>query len=330
MKSRLYFSVPHFAALLLLFLFTSVSASAQSPGSSTQSGSTDNPDEVLRVDTNLVTIPAAVMDRDGRYITDLKKEDFKIFENGAEQEIAFFAPVEKPFTVLLLLDVSGSMKYKMEDLARAANAFIARLRPDDQIIVASFAERVKILSKAMTVKAMHEGSIKFHLSSGGHTMLYDAVDNALKRMKKIQGRKAIVLFSDGYDSGTSLPFVTAKDNLREAEEIDAIIYIVQFNTSPPMPADHASTKNVHESIEAGDGYMMALAQKTGGRRFQIENISDLSKTFGQVADELRRQYSLGYYPKKPIEAGQTRHIAVKVRVPNLAVTARNSYIARKP
>jgi VWFA-related protein len=76
--------------------------------------------------------------------------------------------------------------------------------------------------------------------------------------------------------------------------------------------------------------MMALAQKTGGRRFQIENISDLSKTFGQVADELRRQYSLGYYPKKPIEAGQTRHIAVKVRVPNLAVTARNSYIARKP
>ena len=94
-------------------------------------------DDVIRVDTNLVTILASVINRDAKYITDLRKEDFQIFENGVSQDVAFFAPVEQPFTILFLLDVSGPIPYLVE-LARAANAFASQLRPDDQLMAISF------------------------------------------------------------------------------------------------------------------------------------------------------------------------------------------------
>lgn len=329
MISRLNLNAFYFFSLLLPLLI-SASAAAQSSASPNQSSPTNSPDEVLRVDTNLVTVLATVRDRDGRYVTDLQKEDFKIMEDGTEQEAAFFAPVEKPFTVLLLLDVSGSMSYRMEDLALAANTFVRQLRPDDEITAITFADSswTHVLFQPTKVSQLRKG-IKLQQHADQHnTIIYDAVDFALKRMKKIQGRKAIVLFSDGVGTGI---FATEKGTLRKAEEEEAAIYTVQFNTySSSFPAAHvANKKQYYEYLETANNYMTALAQKTGGRHFQIENISDLSKTFGQVADELRRQYSLGYYPKKPIEAGQTRHIAVKVRVSNLAVTARDSYIARK-
>ncbi|MDT4895799.1 MAG: Ca-activated chloride channel [Acidobacteriota bacterium] len=151
------------------------------------------------------------------------------------------------------------------------------------------------------------------------TMIYDAVDDALKRMKKVRGRKAIVLFSDGYGAGI---FADAKRNIRDAEEQDALIYTVQFDTL-------LSRENNLKRVEEVNNYMRDLAQKTGGRHYQVENISDLGQTFGLVADELRRQYSLGYYPKMKLEARQRRQIKVKVRLPNLAVLARDSYTVGK-
>jgi VWFA-related protein len=104
---------------------------------------------------------------------------------------------------------------------------------------------------------------------------------------------------------------------------------VQFHTSPTSPPRYVGKKSIYESIEAGDGYMRALAQKTGGRYYQVESIFDLGQTFGQVADELRRQYSLGYYPTTKPERGQQRQIKVRVRLPNLVVRARDSYVVDK-
>jgi Ca-activated chloride channel homolog len=266
-------------------------------------------DDVVRVDTNLVTIPAMVMDRDGRYVTNLGKEDFQIFEEGVEQEIAFFAPVEKPFTILFLLDTSGSMFYWLKDMARSANAFFDQLRPDDQIIVATFNDHVEVLNKGEKVKNIREEHIKFRLKLGGReTRIYDAVDDALKRMRKVEGRKAIVLFSDGYGRGVSS---SAKSNLRMAEELDVLIY-----TLTPFPSDESSK------------YMRDLAQITGGRSYELQGTSDLATTFGFVADELRRQYSLGYYPKQQLRADERREVKVKVRLPGLSVRARDSYIVK--
>lgn len=311
------------ATVLLILLLVSATSAVQNSFPSAQSSRKVEQDEVLRVDTNLVTIPASVMDRDGRYLTDLKKEDFQIFEDGVEQEVAFFSTVEQPFTILFLLDTSSSMAPNMVELSRAANAFVGQLRPDDQLIVATFDDWVKITFEATKVSDLRKG---IKLRSGNSTWLYHAVDYALKRIKKGRGRKAIVLFSDGMDSRD---LATPKGNLRDAEEQDAVIYTVQFNALFWSPFAVQNKKGFYKSIDVANNYMRDLAQRTGGRYYQVENISDLSKTFGQVAEELRRQYSLGYYPKTKLEAGQRRQIKVKVRQPNLVVQARDSYIVDK-
>jgi Ca-activated chloride channel family protein len=287
-------------------------------------------DDVIRINTNMVTISASVLDRDGRFITDLQKEDFRIIENGVPQDIAYFAPVNRPFTILFLLDTSGSMTSRANELSKAVNSFVGQLREDDQLMVASFSNTFRVVRQATVIKQLSEEGTKFRLSTGGSTMLYDAVNDALKRMKSFHGRKAIVLFSDGYDSGMSAPFVTAKDNLRKAEEQEALIYTVQFDTHPFIRMQQiASGKNEYESVEAGSGYMRAIAQRTGGRHYQIETMSDLEKTFGTVADELRRQYSLGFYPKGQLEVGQKRRLKVEMRVPNLVVRARDNFVVGK-
>lgn len=280
------------------------------------------PDEVVRIDANLVTIPAQVMDRNGRFITDLKKEDFQIFEDGIEQEISFFSPVEEPFTILFLMDVSGSMYVHLAELALAGNAFLRQLRPDDSLIVVSFCDEVKTLAELGPVKARNK-PIKLRICGKG-TFVYEALHHALKRMNKIPGRKAVVLFSDGFSGEKG---ATAKSTLRDAEEQEALIYSVQFGHIPLRPNTDAGSQRFNKTIENANDYMAGIAQKTGGRYYRVEEITDLKKTFGKVADELRRQYSLGYYPKIPLSKGQRRQIRVSVRRPGLAVRARDSYMA---
>ena len=284
--------------------------------------------DTIRVEANLVTVPASITDRDGRYITDLRKEDFQIFEDGVEQEIALFAPAEQPFTVLFLVDVSSSMSPYIENLRRAVNGFASRLRPDDQLIVTTFFQWVHVLLPATRVGDLH-GDIQPKLSREDDcptTYLYDAVDDALNRMKRINGRKAIIVFSDGYGDGFS---ATAKGTLRKAEEQGALIYTVQFGTPPPEVPRNVNPKYFFELIEKVDGYMRNLAQKTGGRYLRVRDILDFATTFNPVADELRRQYMLGYYPKQHLEPGQQRQIKVRVHQPNLAVRARDSFTVAK-
>jgi Ca-activated chloride channel family protein len=159
---------------------------------------------------------------------------------------------------------------------------------------------------------------------GRYTFVYDAVHHALKRMQKMRGRRAIVLFSDGFSGERE---ATAKSTLRDAEEQEALIYTVQFGAIPLRPANERGNKRFNEAIENANNYMAGIAQKTGGRHYRVEDIADLKKTFGEVADELRRQYSLGYYPRIPLTKGQRRQIRVSIRRPGLAVRARDSYLA---
>lgn len=283
-------------------------------------------DEIIRINTDLVRVPATVLDRNGRYITNLKKEDFQIFEEGIEQEVALFESAEESFTVLLLLDRSGSMSgsYRVE-LTNAANVFVKQLRPDDQVMAATFANRVDLLFEATKVKDLQKGIKIKNLPGDNNTMIYDAVEVAFKKMKKIKGRKAIVLFSDGVGDEF---FASAKENLREAEEQEAMIYTVQFDTFKSFSEQYGNKKWFRKGVETANNYMRDLAAKTGGRHFQIENIANLEQTFGEIANELGRQYNLGYYAKQ-LERGQkqlVRQIKVKVQQPNLVVRARNSYI----
>lgn len=206
-------------ALVLLFIFFALSSITYAQ------------DEVIRVNTNLVTIPTTVLDRNGHYVTDLRKEDFQVFEDGAEQEIAYFEPTIQPFTAFLLLDNSGSMRGQMANLARAANAFVDQLRPDDQLIVATFSDggRMKVILEAAKKKDFRQKILLRARTNDLTTTTFNAVKQAIKYMKNFQGRRAIILFGDGELNGQG---VTAKSNLRDAEEQEALIYTIRFGAFP--------------------------------------------------------------------------------------------------
>src|ERR1700730_17387437 len=156
--------------------------------------------DVVRVDTTLVSIPVSVMDRDGKYIPDLRKEDFRVWEDGVEQRVAYFASTEKPFTVALLIDTSGSTRFKLGEIQDAAIAFVEQLRADDRVMVVSFSDKIRVLTQPTNDRYALRNAIR-QTEPGSGTRLYDAVDQVIKQQfNRIEGRKAIVLFTDGVDT----------------------------------------------------------------------------------------------------------------------------------
>lgn len=312
--------------------------------------------DVVRVNTTLVTVPVSVTDRTGRYIADLSKEDFHIFENGVEQEIAYFATVEKPFTVVLMLDTSSSIWSKLGQIRNAAITFVDQLRPEDQVMVVTFARGLTIKCEATTDRKKIRDAIR-GTGRGLSTHLYDAMEKVMqKHLNRIQGRKALVLFTDGVDATSS--DATYESTVRTAEELDAMIYPILYDTYDPRGDTGPSTPpssvrlpgilgkiplpiptqgggstsgggagSSRADYDRGERYLRALADLTGGRVYEArKDLSYLLAAFTHIAEELRRQYSLGYYPKQTARAGERRRIKVGVNRPELAVRARDSYI----
>ena len=321
----------------------------QSPAQTTDAANTRataNPDEeeVIKVETNLVTIPVSVLDRNGLYIPDLSQSNFKIFEDGVEQEIAYFGTSEKPFTVILLIDVSPSTEYKIEEIQSAAIAFVDQLKPQDKVMVIQFDERVSVLAETTNDRQKIHKAIR-RTNFGGGTSLYEAVDFSLRRrLDKIEGRKAIVLFTDGVDTTSS--GATYESTLGDAEESEAMIFPIYYNTFlssrgigtggvmstpptlgiPPMGGGRATGTSSAEYTR-GRIYLTELAAATGGRVFRPDSTpGGLNAAFEGIAEELRRQYNIGYYPQTEGEAGQRKQIKVRVNRPKLVIRSRDSYI----
>ncbi len=292
-------------------------------------------DDVVRVSTSLITIPAEVVDRNGRYAGNLRKEDFHLFENGVEQKLTYFASVEEPFTVALLLDVSGSTQTQLQAIRAAANTFIGRLRPNDRLLIVSFDGKINILTEASNLAELRRKKIRLDALNDG-TVLYDTVSFALnQRLAAIKGRKAIVLLTDGVDGGSKR--ASLKQNLRDAEEADVIIYAVQYNTLPQLPerlsriVDQRQRARVQAKLTkhyaVGTAYLHTLTEKSGGRTYTTESLLDVPQAFSMITDELGRKYSLGYYPTAQARAGESRTVKVRVSSANLIVRAKNSYVA---
>ena len=330
--------------------------------------------DVIRVNTNLVTIPVSVMERDGRYAPNLRKEDFRLWEDGVEQQIAFFQTVDKPFSVVLVLDTSSSTRFKMEEIQDAAITFVNQLQPQDKVMVVSFDDKIRVLADFTNDRRrLRDAILQTHTGDG--TRLYDAVDMIInQKLSRMEGKKAIVLFTDGVD--TTSRHASYESTVQDAEELDALIYPVQYDTymggysgggggrggSWPSQRRRAPNDvwsdilgsilmgggrgggigigrggrggggagNTREEYERGDRYLHELSDRTGARVYQADSTDNLGVAFANVAEELRRQYSLGYYPRNPGQAGQRRSIRVKTTQPNLAVHARDSYIINPP
>lgn len=294
----------------------------------------DSEDEAVTVETNLITIPVSVFDRNGLYIPSLLKDNFQIFEDGVEQQIEFFATTENPFTVVLLIDTSPSTAYKIEEIQEAAIAFVNQLKPQDSVMVIEFDANAHVLAEATTDRNLIFRGIR-KADFGGGTSLYDSVDFTLnKRLNKIQGRKAIVLFTDGVDTTSTKRGYDS--SLREAEEADATIFPIYYNTFADnnrrnggifSPFPNVMGGTTRQEYALGRAYLKDLAESTGGRVFNADDSpGGLTRTFESIAEELRRQYSIGYIPQEAGQAGQRKNIKVRVNRPNLVIRARDSYI----
>ncbi len=332
-----------------------------SPTPPTNEEAVEEENDVIRVETNLVTMPVSVLDRDGRFITGLLQKDFQIFENGIQQKVEYFQSVEQPFTVILLIDVSPSTQFQIEEIHEAAITFINQLRRDDKVQVISFDERVRILSPVTNDRRVLRDAI-LRTEFGDGTSLYEAVDFVVQRqLKQIQGRKAVVLFTDGVD--TTSRRANYQTTIREVEENEALFYPIRYDTqsdmnggwggggSYPNRYPRRGQRDIDQILgtilgggrggggrrggggglgsssveyETGKRYLEELARSSGGRSFDARN--DLSAAFTGIAEELRRQYSIGYYPENAGQVGERKQIRVRVMRPNLVVRAKTSYI----
>ena len=184
--------------------------------------------DILRVDTTLVSIPVSVMDRDGKFIPNLTKDEFRIWEDGVEQRVAYFASTDKAFTVALVIDTSGSTKYRLNEIQDAAIAFVEQLRPEDRVMVVAFNDRIRVLSQATNDRATLRDAIR-QTDAGSGTRLYDAVDMIINEyFNKIEGRKAMVLFTDGADTTSRRAPMKARCAMRRTGRAD----LTRSNTTP--------------------------------------------------------------------------------------------------
>jgi VWFA-related protein len=312
-------------------------------------------DEIVRVDTDLVTTPVSVLDRNGRFIAGLKKKDFKIFENGVPQGISYFQSEEQPFTVILMLDTSPSTRYKLDDIHWAAVTFLNQLRPNDKVMVVSFDSRVRLWTPEPTADRKELYAAIYRTNFGSGTSLYEAVDAvASLQQMRIAGRKAMVIFTDGVD--TTSRRASYQSTIESAEEIDALIYSIRYDTQPrnstatgPAPIDlmqvmkdspgvqipqgalvQAARGRSSAEYEKGKLYLETLASNSGGRVFEADQMTDLDTAFAGVAEELRRQYSIGYYPVNPGEPGERRSIKIQILAhPGVVVRAKRNYVVRR-
>ncbi len=435
--------------LILTFSIVSLPAAQEkAPGKSTTRQ--DPQEDTIRIDTNLVTIPVIVSDRSDIYVPDMRQGEFEIFEDGVRQEISFFATTKEPFHVVLMIDTSASTQEKLGSIQRAAKAFVDQLQAADKVKVIQFDDRVDDLCKFTNDRA-ELGRVIDGTRSGEGTKLYDAVTLGLNHLRRIKGRKAIVLFTDGVDWHSD--YSRFEQNTEAVEESEVIVYPIRYDTRPeteemlrnqretigdtdlgiifggpnnrlprgstpptvpgsggppvttgrgrnddpyrlpipsiglpfprgrypdgspggrypddrypddrnpgrtrlpgdprmpgddrtgtggggfpppsprsrrgPSPADSIGTM-LDGLYRTGDQYLQEMAAKSGGKLHRADTLRDLPAAFSRIADELRNQYSIGYYPSVQRKDGKFHKIQIKSTRQNVVVRSKPGYRA---
>jgi len=286
---------------------------------------------VIKSQVNLVNIFATVRDKNKRIVGDLKQEDFKITEDNQDQKIAFFSKeVTLPITLALLLDTSGSEQFMLGAIQEAGGSFLRRvLRKGDEALVMSFDTDVDLLSdftddRAQLDRAVHRARINVSTRGGminpgpvptsnvTGTALYDAIYLACsEKLNTEAGRKAIVIVTDAQDEGSK---VRIEEAVEAAQRTDTVIHVI-------LVAD--------PRYGANSGAARKLADETGGRVLSASSDKKLMQAFDEISEELRSQYTLGYYPSNSALDGKFRKIRVETANHDLKVLARKGYYAPK-
>jgi VWFA-related protein len=311
---------------LLLFLLAAAVASPQSPDQSPKS-----PDQpaagqqpvkpfTVEVDVDVVSVTAVVFDKSGKPVRGLGPKDIELLEGGVKQDVSYFReassqgdPSERvPLSVVLVLDTSGSMHENLHFLQEAVLNFVYKLDEVDSALVVSFNDSVKgsaeFTGDTDRLERFVEG-----LDAWGGTSLYDAIHYSLERIKDQPGRKALVVFTDGADTTSSMG---DREVVDYARAVEATVYCIGFHGSGGMMSSSPR------------GFLRKIANETGGQFFAPDKVGELIKVFNAISEELKNHYLLAYTPKRAAD-GTWREIALKVNRPDTEVRVRKGYFAIK-
>jgi len=277
----------------------------------------------FRAAIDLVSLNVTVSDGAAHYVTDLAAGDFNVFEDGVKQDVTFFNHSNLPIALALLVDTSASMETKLQTAQEAAIGFARKLRPQDLAEIIDFDSRVIVLQGFTNNVQELEQAIR-KTSAGGSTSLFNAIYIALKDLKKVVARnvdeirrQAIIVLSDGEDTSSLLPFEEVLDLAKRSE---TAIYCIGLRSNDGLSSSAKGFKEAEFNLRQ-------FAQETGGRAFFPNQLSDLTNVYGQIADELSSQYTVGYTSRNAKRDGSWRRIVVRVNRPNLTARTKQGYFA---
>jgi Ca-activated chloride channel family protein len=286
--------------------------------------------QVFRGAVQTVPVHVTVLEKSGRLVTDLTREDFEVRDNGRVQPITVFDNSPQPMRLMVMLDVSGSMLGNTELLRTAAEQLISRVEADDRVRIGTFGKEIMFSPRFTADRDELRRAVPAVIEPDANTPLWTGLDRAMTEFAAMEGRRVILLLSDGRDTGPPRwgrdKYLSFPSVLDRAQREGFMFYVVAMESRGPVTA-----------IRPGGGFgpglvsnrpdpgLPRLARESGGGYFEIGPRDDLAAAFARVADELRRQYLLGFAP--PQLDGKMHDIAVKVKKPDMEARARKQYLA---
>jgi Ca-activated chloride channel homolog len=274
-----------------------------------------------------VSVYATVTDSDGRLVPDLTREDFEVYDNGKLQPISIFSSEIQPITVVMMLDRSGSMRGNFRLLEAAGEAFVRRMGPGDKARIGSFAARIQVDPQEFTSNQDELVRIlRTELQEEGPTPLWNAVNVAITSVSPQEGRRVVLVFTDGADSPMNFKFnnLSVMDVIERAQREEVMVYAIGLSSSGPASFRRGGFGG---GTQGPDPSLPTIAAETGGGYFELAKAGDLRTTFAQVAEELHRQYMIGFEPAKLDD--KTHKLEVKIKKPGMKTRARKSYRASR-
>ncbi len=271
------------------------------------------PGAIFRSGTRIVPIYATVTDAQDRLVPDLAREDFEVFDNGVRQDLVVFENQIQPITAVVMLDTSASMTESLKLVRDGAEQFLIRLLPHDRAMVGAFNDKIEFSGIFTADRDELIAALK-ELDFGYPTRLNDAIDQSLNQLAGIEGRRVILLLTDGEDTASK---VGQGDVLERAQADEVMIYGIGLES--------VYFDGIRQVRTRPDRVLRRLADETGGGYFALTGTKDLGASFTRIAQELRSQYVLGFAPASL--DGKVHKLAVNVKKPGMKVRARKTYVA---
>ena len=267
----------------------------------------------FKATTQIVSVPATVLDAQGRLVPNLEQDQFTILDNGKPQDITFFQNETQPFTVVVMLDYSASMTRSLDLLRAASEQFLIRMLPQDKGQVGAFSDKIEF-SGTFTNDRDDLISALRDLQYGNPTRLWDAVDSSIDMLKPVEGRKVVLVFTDGDDTYSKAGFGSVLDHAKQEE---VMVYAIG------LQSQYFNGQRMVRSQP--DRSLRKIAEETGGGYFELKKTDELAPTFTRVAQELHSLYTLGFSPAAL--DGKEHKLDVRMKQPGQNARARRSYVA---